>query len=54
MKTKSVDSLRQVSALLSAKGPAMPLRSRVGCTRSVKAPLKQLLKAAAYSAAAFR
>ena len=54
IKTKSVDLLRQVSALLAQRHPVTPPRSRVGCARSVKAPLKQLPRAAVYSAAESR
>ena len=49
LKNKAIDSLRQVSALLDAKAPAIQLRSRLGCARSVKAPRKQRLKVAVYS-----
>lgn len=49
MKTKSVEELRQVSALLT---PPMPPPSRYGFARPVKAPRKQRPKAAAFSAPA--
>ena len=55
IKTKSVDSTAPGFGLAELqRRPAMPLRSKAGCVRSVKAPPKQRPKAAACSAAAFR
>src|SRR5258708_4677146 len=54
IKAKSIDSLSRSRPCWLQRPPAMPLRSRVGCARSVKAPLKQPPKAAVYSAAVFR
>jgi len=54
MKTKSVDSLRQVSACWRQRRRGTQPRSRVGCVRSAKAPPKPRARAAACSVEAFR
>lgn len=55
VKTKSIEALRQVSAVLEAKAPGDAAAFKTGCARSAKPPLKRPARVAACLAlAAFR
>ena len=54
VKTKSVDALRQVSAVLEAKAPGELQLSKAGCARSAKLLLRRPARVACSALAAFK